>query len=167
VTAAHERAAHAARASGVEELLSTESHGGFGSLAVYEDFRQRVFRHRDELVKIVRSGIENGKLMLGYGASTKGNVILQFCGFTPKELPAIAEVNSEKFGCYTPGTYIPIVSEQEAHKRRPDTFLVLPWHFRRNLLEREARFLQSGGEMLFPLPKIEVVSLAESSRNRV
>ena len=95
--------------------------------------------------------------MFGYGASTKGNVILQFCGLGPAEIPAIAEVNADKFGCFTPGTNIPIISEAEAHARRPDYFLVMPWHFRDNLLARESKYLSSGGRMLFPLPEIEIV----------
>jgi hypothetical protein len=72
-------------------------------------------------------------------------------------LPAIAEVNKDKFGCFTPGTNIPIISESEAHAMRPDYLLVLPWHFRENILEREAAFLQQGGKMIFPLPSVEVV----------
>lgn len=167
VTAAPKKSAHATSANGVRELLSNEQLSGFGSLAVYERFRERVFRHRDELLHRLQAGLQQGKVTFGYGASTKGNVILQFCGLTSKELPGIAEVNPDKFGCYTPGTLIPIISEQEAHARRPDAFLVLPWHFRQNLLEREARFLASGGEMIFPLPKIEVVGLAESPSYRI
>ncbi len=74
------------------------------------------------------------KRIIGYGASTKGNVILQFCNLTPKDIPFIAEVNKDKFGRYTPGTYIPIISENEARKMKPDYFLVLPWHFKENIL---------------------------------
>ena len=96
-----------------------------------------------------------GKSSLGYGASTKGNVILQFCGLTRKEIPFIAEVNPEKFGRFTPGSGIPIVSEPELHAMEPDVLFVLPWHFRQNLIEREENFLQRGGRLLFPLPNIE------------
>jgi len=166
VVAARTGSSTVSSASGVEELLSKERRSGFGSLAVYEDFRERVFRHRDELAKTLHAALSRGKKILGYGASTKGNVILQFCGLTPKQLPAIAEVNPDKFGCYTPGTLIPIISEPEAHALRPDSFVVLPWHFRENLLEREAAYLASGGEMIFPLPKIEVVG-AKSASHRI
>lgn len=166
VAAARTGSSTVSSASGVEELLSKERRSGFGSLAVYEDFRERVFRHRDELAKTLHAALSRGKNILGYGASTKGNVILQFCGLTPKELPAIAEVNPDKFGRYTPGTLIPIISEPEAHALRPDSFVVLPWHFRENLLEREAAYLASGGEMIFPLPKIEVVG-AKSASHRI
>ena len=157
VVAARTGSSRVSNVSAVEELLSHERRSGFDSLAVYENFRERVFRHRDELAKTLQAALSRGKKILGYGASTKGNVILQFCGLTPKQLPAIAEVNPDKFGCYTPGTLIPIISEQEAHALRPDAFVVFPWHFRENLLEREAAYLASGGEMIFPLPKIEVV----------
>ncbi len=96
--------------------------------------------------------------MLGYGASTKGNVILQLCGITPELLPAIAEVNEEKYGCFTPGTRIPIISEADAESRKPDYLLVLPWHFRDNICERESAFLRRGGKLIFPMPRIEVVA---------
>jgi hypothetical protein len=107
-----------------------------------------------------------GQRVLGYGASTKGNVILQFCGITPKLIPSIAEVNPDKFGCYTPQSLIPIISEAEAHASKPDVFMVLPWHFRCNIIQRESRFLQSGGKLLFPLPAIELTDNANSSDHR-
>lgn len=167
VIAAPKTSSHVTSVNAVQQLLASEQHTGFGSLALYEDFRDRVFRHRGELLQTLHARSKQGKVTLGYGASTKGNVILQFCGLTPNELPAIAEVNPDKFGCLTPGTHIPIISEQEAHALRPNSFLVFPWHFRQNLLEREARFLDSGGEMIFPLPRIEAVGLAESHSHRM
>ena len=95
--------------------------------------------------------------MFGYGASTKGNVLLQFCNLTSDQIPYIAEVNKEKFGCFTPGTHIPIISEEKAKAMNPDYFLVLPWHFKNNILEREKEFLARGGKFIFPLPEIEIV----------
>jgi SAM-dependent methyltransferase len=123
----------------------------------YAAFVAEVRRHRDELTALLHRLKAQGAKVLGYGASTKGNVILQYCGLTAAELPAIAEVNPDKFGCFTPGTRIPIVSEAEAHAMKPDYLLALPWHFRANLLQREQAFLARGGRMIFPLPKIEVV----------
>ena len=98
-----------------------------------------------------------GQLALGYGASTKGNVVLQFCNITPELLPAILEVNPDKFGCHTPGTKIPIISETEGHARHPDFLMVIPWHFKANVIQREAAFLKRGGKLLFPLPEIHTV----------
>jgi hypothetical protein len=99
-----------------------------------------------------------GKNVVGYGASTKGNVLLQFCGFSTDELAAIAEVNEEKFGAYTPGTKIPIDSEGAIRSSKPDYMVVLPWHFRDFIVEKEAEFLNSGGKLIFPLPEIEIVA---------
>jgi hypothetical protein len=84
--------------------------------------------------------------------------LLQFCSFTADDIGCIAEINEDKFGHYTPGTEIPIVSENEAKKLGPDYFLVLPWHFRDGIVEREHTFLSRGGQLIFPLPQLEVVS---------
>ena len=94
---------------------------------------------------------------MGYGASTKGNVLLQFCGFTSADIEAIAEVNTDKFGHYTPGSAIPIIPEQEMRDARPDFLLVFPWHFRDGIVEREQEYLRAGGCLIFPLPEIEIV----------
>ena len=99
---------------------------------------------------------KDGKTVLGYGASTKGNVVLQNADITPDLLPAIAEVNADKFGRVTPGTGIPIISEAAARAIKPDYFLVLPWHFRDSIIEREHEFLGNGGRLIFPLPQIVV-----------
>jgi C-methyltransferase C-terminal domain len=84
-------------------------------------------------------------------------VLLQFCGFGPAHIEAIAEVNEDKFGRVTPGTGIPIVAENEIRARRPDYLLVFPWHFRDGIIEREEEYLRSGGRLIFPLPEIEIV----------
>jgi len=99
-----------------------------------------------------------GKKVLGYGASTKGNVLLQYCDVTPDLLPVIAERDPRKFGKRTPGTNIPIVSEAEARSMEPDTFVVFPWHFRDEIVRRELSFLDSGGTLLFPLPEFTFVT---------
>ena len=101
--------------------------------------------------------VADGKKVFGYGASTKGNVLVQFCGFTSKEIPVIAEVNSDKFGRFTPGSCIPIVSETEAKLMNPDYFLVLPWHFKEGILRREKEYLAKGGRFIFPFPEIEII----------
>ena len=113
--------------------------------------------HRENLRDAIGRLRDEGRVVLGYGASTKGNVLLQFCGLGPNEIPFIAEVNENKFGCLTPGSFIPIISENDAHAMSPDYFLVMPWHFRDNLIQREKTFLQKGGKMIFPLPKLEIV----------
>jgi hypothetical protein len=141
----------------VNWLLEQENRMGLNTPRPFREFEERVFRHRDDLTRLIRALNADGKKILGYGASTKGNVVLQFCGLTKQDIPAIAEVNPEKFGCFTPGTHIPIVSEEEAKAMRPDYFLVLPWHFKDGILRREKEFLANGGKMIFPFPEIEIV----------
>ncbi|MDD2927876.1 MAG: class I SAM-dependent methyltransferase, partial [Candidatus Omnitrophica bacterium] len=140
----------------IHKVLRREQKMGLDLLAPYVKFRQRVYKHRAVLKARLRHIRSGKKLVLGYGASTKGNVILQFCNITGKDIPFIAEINEDKFGSYTPGTWIPIISEKEAKAMRPDYFMVLPWHFRENILSREKAFLKSGGKLLFPLPRITV-----------
>lgn len=138
-------------------LLEQEDRMGLGTPKPFRDFEERVFRHRDDLTRLIRALRADGKTVLGYGASTKGNVVLQFCGFTSQDISAIAEVNPDKFGCFTPGTHIPIVSEEDARKMKPDYYIVLPWHFKDGIVRREKEYLASGGKMIFPFPEIEII----------
>ena len=138
-------------------LLEQEGRMGLNTPKPYRDFEERVFRHRDDLTRLIHALNADGKTVLGYGASTKGNVVLQFCGLTSKDIPAIAEVNTEKFGRVTPGSHIPIISEAEAKAMKPDYFLVLPWHFKEGILRREKEYLASGGRFIFPFPEIEII----------
>jgi hypothetical protein len=160
VTAAHKASALPPNDVMVNGMLEEEARLGLRGRRIYDQFRERVFQDRERLRELVDSFLQNGQRLLGYGASTKGNVILQFCGIGPGEIPFIAEVNRDKFGCFTPQTLIPIISEEEARAMRPDGFLVLPWHFREHILVRERSFLEFGGKLIFPLPEPEVVSNA-------
>ncbi|MCI0683662.1 MAG: class I SAM-dependent methyltransferase [Gemmataceae bacterium] len=157
-TAAAGTAAGPASDDTVARLLDEEDRLGLGTLAPFLAFRDRVFRHRAELQRFVRGARRLGRSVYGYGASTKGNVLLQFCGFTADDIPAIAEVNEDKFGAFTPGTRIPILSEREVHALAPDYLLVLPWHFRANIIQRESAFLARGGQLVFPLPRIQTLA---------
>jgi hypothetical protein len=140
----------------VNYFLAQEERAGLVSRRPYQRFADRILRHRERLRSLIRK-LKMGGLVLGYGASTKGNVILQFCEIGPDDIPYIADVNDDKFGCSTPGSRIPIISEMVAHAMKPSYFLVLPWHFREGIIKREKIFLEGGGKMLFPLPEIEVI----------
>ena len=157
VTVAHERANYQPVSNKWLALLQQEKELGLDTLRPYREFKDRVYRHRDDLVRTIRDINSRGETIIGYGASTKGNVLLQFCGFTEHDIPAIAERNPEKYGRFTPGTLIPIISEQEARERQPNYLLALPWHFKAEFLKREQAFLENGGRILFPLPKIEAI----------
>lgn len=158
VTACHaaNRSIHRNRAVS-DWLLEQELRMGLNSPLPYRQFEERVFRHRDDLRRLIDALNADGKSILGYGASTKGNVLLQFCGLTPKDIPAIADINPDKHGKFTPGTHIPIISEAEAHAMKPDYLLILPWHFKEGFLRREQAFLAGGGHMIFPFPEIEII----------
>ena len=157
VTVAHKSSKRQSNVPIIEWLLMKEEHSKLNRVATYLDFADAVESHAPELVQLVRALNDDGKTVLGYGASTKGNVMLQYCGFTKDDIPAIADVNPDKHGKFTPGTNIPIISEKEAKQMNPDYFLVLPWHFRENILSRERHWVEHGGKFIFPLPEIEIV----------
>jgi hypothetical protein len=157
VTAARKSSRYLVNSSVINWLLEQEDRMGLNTPRLFRDFEERVYHHRQDLTRLIHSLLADNKKILGYGASTKGNVLLQFCGFTSNEIPAIAEVNPEKYGRFTPGTHIPIISEQEARAMKPDYFLVLPWHFKDSILQREKDFLLKGGKFIFPLPEIEII----------
>ena len=109
VTACKHAASHQSNEPIIRWLLQQESDMGLDTPAPYRIFEEKVFRHRTNLSNLVSAIIGDGKKILGYGASTKGNVLLQFCGLTAKQIPFIADVNEQKYGCFTPGTHIPII----------------------------------------------------------
>ncbi len=157
VTACKKNASYRINEPIIRWLLQQEEDMGLDNPKPYREFEERVFRHRKNLTKLIEALVADGKKIIGYGASTKGNVLLQFCGFTSKHIPYIAEVNKDKFGSLTPGTHIPIISEVEAKAMKPDYFLVLPWHFKDSILMREKEYLAQGGKFIFPLPEIEII----------
>ena len=157
VTVAKVRSPLASNEAIVTSTLSREDDLGLPTLAPYRAFEERVSEHRRQLIGLLHEINSSGKRVFGYGASTKGNVILQYCNLTDRDLTCIAEVNEDKFGAFTPGSLIPIVPEAEARRMKPDFFLVLPWHFRDAILSREAEFLRAGGRLVFPMPSVTVV----------
>ena len=157
ITAARNDSSLTPNSSLINWLFEQELKMGFDTPRPFRDFEERVYKHREALKTLIQSLNDDGKNILGYGASTKGNVVLQFCGLSTSEIQAIADVNPDKHGSFTPGTLIPIVSEEEALKMKPDYYLVLPWHFKDSILRREQAFLSSGGKFIFPFPEIEIV----------
>jgi SAM-dependent methyltransferase len=123
----------------------------------YRDFQDKVDAHKTELTRLVKDLKRAGKRIHVYGASTKGNVILQFCGIDSTLIDVAADRNPDKWGARTIGTDIPIVSEEESRRMNPDYYLVLPWHFRAEFVERERATMQQGTKFIFPLPDIEVI----------
>lgn len=126
----------------------------------YETFRSICYGIRDQLKGLLQKLTEEGATIYAYGASTKGNTLLQFCGIDHRLLAKAADRNPDKWGTRTIGTEIPIVSEEEARRDDPDYFLVLPWHFFQSFVAREREYLEGGGRFILPLPQVRIVDHA-------
>jgi hypothetical protein len=138
------------------KILEAEASNQFNTISPLERFNEEIKLHSSGFKMYLKRLKDQGATIFGYGASTKGNVLLQVCGIGNDLIDCIAEVNEEKFGKVTPGTNIPIIAESEARKADPDYFVVFPWHFRDNIIQREAKYLEGGGKLIFPLPELEV-----------
>lgn len=123
----------------------------------YENFQSRINKHRDDLSHLLKKLKSEGKSIHLYGASTKGNTILQWCGIDNSIIDFAADRNPDKDGAKTLGTDIPIVSEKKSRAMNPDYYLVLPWHFKAEFLEREKETINKGIGFIFPLPRIEII----------
>ena len=122
----------------------------------YLAFQQRIDEEKKKLHTLLTDLKAQGKRIHIYGASTKGNTILQFCDIDHTLIECAAERNPDKYGAKTLGTDIPIVSEAESRAMKPDYYLVLPWHFKAEFIEREQEALDNGTGFIFPLPQIEI-----------
>lgn len=138
----------------VQKILDDERAKGLDTLAPYRAFAERVVQTKRDLLKFIGAARSEGKSVSVLGASTKGNVLLQYCGLTTNEVAFVGEVNAEKFGCYTPGTWIPIIPEDDLLAMKPDYLIVLPWHFKEFFLKSKKL---SEETLVFPLPNVEVV----------
>ncbi len=157
VTAVRNTHPKAASSTAANALLQREQQEGYHLSEVCEQFAKRVAAHRDELIALVKDLNAQGKTVFGLGASTKGNVMLQYCNFTDEDIPYIAEINEEKFGAFTPGSRIPIISQDEADAKKPDYYMVLPWHFKNGITKGMSSYLREDGKLIFPLPEIAIV----------
>ena len=143
-----------AETESVAKTRVNEIAQGLMDLEPYQTFANRVEERRLELLLFVQEALKQGKRICAAGASTKGNVLLQYTGLDASMISAVAEINPDKFGCVTPGSKIPIVNQPDLLSTFPDYLLVLPWHFRDFFLTSE---LFIGQTLLFPLPHVEVV----------
>jgi hypothetical protein len=154
------RAASAADAALIADILAREAACGLDSDAPYAAFGVRIRRQRDDLMRFMRHELKAGKKFHVYGASTKGNVLLQWYGINKRMIEVAADRNQLKDGGRTLGTEIPIVSEAASRAAAPDYYLVLPWHFKREFVKRERAIIEAGTSMIFPLPELTVVTAA-------
>lgn len=138
-------------AATVRDLRTKEFDAKLDTDKPYASFQSRIEAHRDELMSVLHSLRAEGKRIHLYGASTKGNTILQWCGIDSRLVEAAADRNPEKDGAFTLGTDIPIISEEKSRAMKPDVYLVLPWHFADEILKREK---ETPAMFIFPLPKV-------------
>jgi NDP-4-keto-2,6-dideoxyhexose 3-C-methyltransferase len=138
-------------APSVQKILDHELEMGLDTLTPYQAFAKRVAKSKWDLLEFIETARTEGKTVAALGASTKGNVLLQYCGLTARDIPFIGEVNSDKFGSYAPGTWIPIIAETELLAMKPDYLIVLPWHFRK-FFEENTKY--SNCNLIFPLPEL-------------
>jgi len=135
----------------VKEILNNEEDLKLASLEPYLEFAKRVKKTKIDLLSFIEKAKLDGKTIGALGASTKGNVLLQYCGMKETDISFVGEVNPEKYECFTPGTLIPIIPEDELLTKAPDFLLVLPWHFK-DFFMNSPKFDNS--KLLFPLPEV-------------
>lgn len=141
----------------LQDLRLMEFELALDAPAPYEKFATGAETVRDDLAKLCRSLTEEGKTIHVYGASTKGNTILQYAGLDHNLIPYAADRNADKWGSRTIRTEIPIISEEDSRAMEPDYYLVLPWHFLDEFLERESAFFERGGRFIVPMPEVQIV----------
>jgi hypothetical protein len=156
VTAAKSTSKRSGNPELIGKILADENAAGLDDLSTWESFRHRVESAKRDLMGFLEDARRAGKRVCGLGASTKGNVLLQYYGIDTGLVRAIGEVNKDKFGAYTPGTLIPLVPEDELLASNPDFLLVLPWHFRDFFLKLPKL---KGRTLIFPLPHLDLVKI--------
>ena len=141
----------------VNQLRIHEEKLNLNKTRIYRNFADRVDKNRDKLHKFMVNLVKKNKKVYAYGASTRGNTLLQFYNLDHKLIKAAVERNPEKWGKTISSVGIPIISEERARLEKPDYMLVLPWFFKEEFLIREKAYLKGGGHFIFPLPTLEVI----------
>ena len=141
----------------VNSLLEYEEVKGYNTPEIWNGFYQNLLELKEQTYNFIKQAKDDGKTIWGYGASTKGNTLLQYFGLDHTLIDGIAERSPYKFGLKTVGTEIPIYSEEEMRAANPDYLLVLPWHFINEFVNREQEYLRNGGKFIVPCPKFEVI----------
>lgn len=143
----------------INSLLAYEKTLNLDSVETWQNFYERINALKEQTVSFIKEKKAEGKKIWGYGASTKGNTLLQYFGLDHNLIDGIAERSVYKFGLKTVGTNIPIYSEDEMRKAKPDYLFLLPWHFVNEFYNREIDFLMNGGKFIVPCPKFEIIGI--------
>ena len=140
----------------IKKILKEEKIMKLESKKTYLDFFKEINSIKLKTIKLLKLIIKRKEIIHGYGASTKGNVLLQYFNINKKYINFIADRNPRKFNHFTPGTKIRIISEKKSRKLLPNYYFVLPWHFKNEILKREKKIRQKGCKLIFPLPKLKI-----------
>ncbi|MCX6702711.1 MAG: class I SAM-dependent methyltransferase [Candidatus Wolfebacteria bacterium] len=141
----------------LDYLRNRERELELNKRGIYDEFAERIYKIKDSVSNFIKGEVQKGKKIHVYGASTKGNTLLQYFNLDNTLIKAAAERNADKWGRKTVGTLIPIISEEQARSEKPDYFLILPWHFIKEFREREADYLKNGGKFIVPLPEFLII----------
>lgn len=141
----------------VTELRQDEINRGYQDFEIYKNYKESIDSHKAKLRSVIEEINSEGKVVMGYGAATRGNTIMQHCGFDRNDIPAVLDRNPIKFGLEMAGCRIPIISEAEGRSLKPDYLLVLPYYFIDEFIEREMEYLKNGGKFIVFLPRIRII----------
>ena len=142
----------------IKKVLKSENKFKLNKTSTFKKLFKNINKLKKDLNLLIKSIKNKNQNVHGYGASTKGNVILQYFNIDNNKINYIAERNKNKYGLFTPGTNIKIISEKTSRDLRPHYYLVLPWHFKNEILKREKNIIKKGIKFIFPLPKLEIIS---------
>jgi len=142
----------------LEKLKEDEKKYNLKAEKTFIDFQKNITEIKNKTNIFVDKILKSNQKVLALGASTKGNILLQHFGLDKTRIPFISERNPEKVGLKCLGSDIELVSEDKARSIKPKAFVVLPWNFKDEIVKREKRYLDEGGELMFPMPYPHVVS---------
>ena len=134
----------------LEKILSNDK--------CFYNFKRKIQSLSKKLHFIIKNFRKKEKIVHIYGASTKGNILIQYSKLDVRNISFAADRNPLKWNRKMPGSNIPIISENDSKAQNPDIYLVCPWHFKKEFIKREKKFLLKGGKLIFPLPKIQIFS---------
>lgn len=141
----------------VYKMRTIEKKLNLKNKKIYLNFTKKIEKNKKELIRLIEKLNKQNKKIYLYGASTRGNTLLQYFGLNNKHIKYAIERNPEKYGRIIASVGIPIISEAQARKDNPDYMLILPWFFKQEFLKREDSYIRKGGHFIFPLPKLKVV----------
>ena len=153
----HEKSKFVTNFKSINRLIKEEKKYKLDTVKTFKDFEKSLIVKKKAMMRFILKQKKNNKIIHGYGASTKGNVLLQYFKITNKHIDLIADRNPQKFDKFTPGTKIKITSEKNSREKKPDFYLVLPWHFRKEIIKREKKTRMKGTKLIFPLPQMKVI----------